>query len=206
MYKFQYFISVTLISSIYWVIVLGNAWRIKKTLGKTPHIKPIHRLESLLWVGWLSILLSWYIIPLGQYMYPEYYLFKPLIQHNSLIVGLIVSVVGLLGTLWSYGVFGLDWAISSSAPRNQIVMTGPYAMLRHPIYGFQFLVFLGCCMVVSCWAALMVMALHAICIHVKALDEEKALSKIFGHSYQEYCSKTPRFIPAAWPQKEMNTQ
>lgn len=81
---------------------------------------------------------------------------------------------------------------------SQLVMDGPYALVRHPMY--VCVLWLGIAAVVLYATALklMLLALLYIILHVKAAMEEAMLLNAFP-DYAEYMGKVGRFLPRRTP-------
>jgi 1-acyl-sn-glycerol-3-phosphate acyltransferase len=75
----------------------------------------------------------------------------------------------------------------SALPPQQLVQTGPYAWVRHPIYlGFH-LALLGAALVTGSRAALLIVTPAFLpCWIMYALLEERSLKKRFGETYRHY--------------------
>jgi protein-S-isoprenylcysteine O-methyltransferase Ste14 len=79
-----------------------------------------------------------------------------------------------------------------------VVSTGPYALVRHPMYGGAFLMFLGMPLALGSWWGLAVLAVGMPALIWRLLDEERLLTeKLPG--YSEYKDKMPwRLVPFVW--------
>lgn len=79
-----------------------------------------------------------------------------------------------------------------------VISTGPYALVRHPMYVGGFLMFLGMSLALGSWWGLLVLALMMPALIWRLLDEEKLLTeKLPG--YAEYKNKvTWRLVPLVW--------
>ncbi len=116
----------------------------------------------------------------------------------------LVSVVGL--TLFFAGVFVIFWSKQwlgrqySLAPRVQsnhvLVMSGPYAFVRHPIYAGALLALFGLNIALESFAGLLAWLAIAIPGHVwRAWEEEKVLAKHFNTLFEDYCNRTGFIFP-----------
>ncbi len=84
------------------------------------------------------------------------------------------------------------------ADNQRVIATGPYRVLRHPMYAGAVLLFLGTPPALgSQWGSLLVPPLFGI-LAARLLDEERYLS-IHLSGYQEYCRRVRyRLIPFVW--------
>ncbi len=110
-------------------------------------------------------------------------------------VGMVLAGFALLE--WSHRALAANW---SDQPRitqtQQLVQTGPYRWIRHPIYT-SFLLILGATLIISanwlvglCW--IVSVSLDAA---VRIRFEEQALRDKFGQEYEAYLSKTGSLLP-----------
>ncbi|MCU0650750.1 MAG: isoprenylcysteine carboxylmethyltransferase family protein [Candidatus Omnitrophica bacterium] len=85
-----------------------------------------------------------------------------------------------------------------SRKSTSLVVTGPYAMVRNPMY--LGIIMIGCGLVLAVlkpWALLIFLAGFLFLYHNLFPKEEKSLAQKFGNSYKEYCSAVPRILPRA---------
>jgi protein-S-isoprenylcysteine O-methyltransferase Ste14 len=81
---------------------------------------------------------------------------------------------------------------------QQVISTGPYAVVRHPMYAGAFVMLLGVPLALGSWWAYIFVFLLFAAIVGRLLHEEKFLS-IHLTGYREYCGKTRyRLIPFTW--------
>lgn len=107
-------------------------------------------------------------------------------SRESLIVGLPVSITGLLLRSWATGHLAKD---------RELATTGPYARMRNPLYTGTLIVALG--MVVACrsiWLAVVFAAVFLL-VYFPAIElEEQHLRNIFP-CYTAYAFRVHRFLP-----------
>ncbi len=111
--------------------------------------------------------------------------------------GLIIASAGFLLLEWSHRALGQNW---SDQPRitssQQLIQTGPYHWIRHPIYS-AFLLILGSTLLITAnWlvGGLWIAAVASDAI-IRIRYEEAVLLDRFGDDYQDYQRRTGRFIP-----------
>ena len=83
-------------------------------------------------------------------------------------------------------------------PGQQIAASGPYAIIRHPMYSSAVLLFVGSALALgSYWAVLVALVMVGL-MAAWLLDEEQFLrGKLAG--YDEYCRKVRyRLLPWVW--------
>ena len=81
---------------------------------------------------------------------------------------------------------------------QQVVDTGLYALVRHPMYSVTLLLFLSMPLVLGSWYALIPFAFYPVIIIVRLKDEEALLSRELP-GYEAYKEKVKyRLIPFVW--------
>lgn len=116
-----------------------------------------------------------------------------------------VTVVGLGLVLVSYGLFFLVLRENSYASRvievseaQRVISTGPYAVVRHPMYVATNAMFLATPLALGSWWALVPAVLVLPGMVWRILDEEKQLREGLP-GYREYCEKVRwRQVPGLW--------
>jgi protein-S-isoprenylcysteine O-methyltransferase Ste14 len=84
------------------------------------------------------------------------------------------------------------------APDQTVISTGPYAVVRHPMYAGALIMLFGTPLALGSWWALLLFILMTFVIIWRLLDEERFLAKSLP-GYNEYCKKVPyRLIPSIW--------
>ena len=92
-----------------------------------------------------------------------------------------------LGDLWSAGV--------SRKEGHRVIDTGPYGIVRHPIYTGGFLAFFATA-IVKASPFVFLLALFVIVVFTrKAFLEERFLREEFGESYDAYRQRVPMLVP-----------
>ncbi len=106
-------------------------------------------------------------------------------------VWMVQSAVSALGKQWSLSARVLK--------EHSLVTSGPYRLVRHPIYAAMFGMLLGSGVLVSRWESVSVGAAFYLCGTVfRVRIEERLLRAVFGSAYENYARKVPALIPR-WP-------
>ncbi|MFY9260323.1 MAG: isoprenylcysteine carboxylmethyltransferase family protein [Gallionella sp.] len=105
-----------------------------------------------------------------------------------LIVGNYLCIVTL---------FHLGRSISIMAEARQLVTSGPYRFVRHPLYLAEEIATIGIFMQFMSWQAAVVLGVHFIFQIVRMRNEERVLSATFPE-YHDYAQRTARLIPGVW--------
>jgi protein-S-isoprenylcysteine O-methyltransferase Ste14 len=89
--------------------------------------------------------------------------------------------------------------IKAQTERGQtIVSTGPYAIVRHPMYGSVLFFFAGTPLLLGSWYGLLILPLILVLLAVRVLIEERTLRREFA-DYADYARKVRfRLVPLVW--------
>ncbi|MFY9745547.1 MAG: isoprenylcysteine carboxylmethyltransferase family protein [Acidobacteriaceae bacterium] len=111
-------------------------------------------------------------------------------------LGATVTVAGLLFAVWAREHLGRNWSRSVTIKQgHELIATGPYAVVRHPIYTGTLAAFLGMAIAVSQVRGFLAFALIFIVLWVKLRMEEAWMRSEFGETYAAYARKTAALIP-----------
>jgi protein-S-isoprenylcysteine O-methyltransferase Ste14 len=111
-------------------------------------------------------------------------------------IGTAMYVVGLLTAIMGRLQLGTNWTnIEDSAvkPDRQMVTSGVYRFVRHPIYSGDLLLLVGLELALNSWLVLATLAPLAVVVR-RAAAEEAMLAREFP-AYLAYQERTKRFIP-----------
>lgn len=87
------------------------------------------------------------------------------------------------------------WASGCIEKGKTLCKTGPYSIVRHPLYLGTFLIGLGIVLTSSIkWITLYII-LFLLFYGGKLLEEERELERKFGDEYREYKREVPAFFP-----------
>jgi protein-S-isoprenylcysteine O-methyltransferase Ste14 len=117
-----------------------------------------------------------------------------LIFLTPLKIGSTVFVVGAV--LYTLGLVGLVVAIFDFrvTPVGEPVTRGLYTVSRHPQIVMLFVMFLGMCLAIGSWLALLALLTSRLLQHFGILAEEEACLEQYGESYRSYMKRVPRYI------------
>ena len=79
---------------------------------------------------------------------------------------------------------------------HQLIRTGPYRLVRHPIYASLLGMLLATAAVVARWEAALAAALVYVAgTEIRVRAEDRLLARRFGPSFEEYRRTVPAYIP-----------
>ncbi len=107
-------------------------------------------------------------------------------------------VAALLVGAGSVGSFVVLWRLGKSfsimPEARKLVTTGPYAVVRHPLYGVEMITIVGTAMqFLQPWATLIAIGVVAL-LWIRSVYEEAVLARAYPE-YAAYRTRTKRFIP-----------
>jgi len=110
-------------------------------------------------------------------------------------IGLALFGVGLAFAVWARVHIGRNWGTPMTQKvEPELVTSGPYRLVRHPIYSGVILAGIGTAVALS-WLWLPVVALAGIYFIYSATVEERYLSEQFPDSYPSYKRSTKMLVP-----------
>jgi protein-S-isoprenylcysteine O-methyltransferase Ste14 len=110
-------------------------------------------------------------------------------------IGLAVFFLGLALAIWARVYLGRNWGMPMSQKADpELVTTGPYSSIRHPIYSGIILAMIGTTIAVSLYWLIAVVVLGGYFIY-SATVEERFMASRFPDSYPEYKRSTKMLIP-----------
>jgi len=115
------------------------------------------------------------------------------------VLGLWVEAAGILFAVWARRSLGRNWSGAVAIKVDQqLVRSGPYRFVRHPIYSGLLGMYLGLTMVSGEVHALAGMVLVCAAYWRKIRLEEDYLGGLFGAEYDEYRNSTRAIVPGVW--------
>jgi protein-S-isoprenylcysteine O-methyltransferase Ste14 len=122
------------------------------------------------------------------------------LPHWLFYPGLIVFILGLGFTVWSYRTLGRFFSLEVQVQRtHEVVDTGPYSLLRHPGYAGVLFGFMGLGLALQSWVSVLVLLLATTAaLAYRAQREEKFLVAELGDEYVRYMTRTKRLVPYVW--------
>lgn len=187
-------------------IVLYGVWRgTQRQAGRTSG-----RAGGWLRSGWFYLITTLIFIGISIWAW------KPLPQTFPitsrvwmLVLGSLLYFPGLAFVLWGRLALGRNYFVSTGMGAQlfegqQLVTSGPFAIVRHPMYLGLFLTALGSLLLYHTWTTLF-FACFAPAMILRARREELLLTKEFGEQWQEYRQRVPMLVPRLPDMKNART-
>jgi protein-S-isoprenylcysteine O-methyltransferase Ste14 len=112
-------------------------------------------------------------------------------------VGIVLASFGIVATFVAQVAMGESWRIGvDPSERTELVTSGPFKLVRNPIFAAMLPTALGLALMVPNWPALigLVGLLLALELQVRVV-EEPYLREVHGERYREWAARTGRFVP-----------
>jgi protein-S-isoprenylcysteine O-methyltransferase Ste14 len=107
-----------------------------------------------------------------------------------------VTLAGVLFAVWARRSIGKFWSAAVTIKEgHQLVRSGPYAHIRHPIYTGLLTAVAGTTLELGRYRALVALVIFVIGFSRKAKKEEAFLAHEFGESFDEHKRHTGFFLP-----------
>jgi protein-S-isoprenylcysteine O-methyltransferase Ste14 len=179
---------------LYWLISARSAKTIQETrgwLGGNWH-------AILYWIGYLLIGDFKF---LGRFGIPTKRLAISLIAHTILAnaVAVLLLVGGLIIAITARHTLAGNWSNSVALKENhELITTGVYGYVRHPIYTGMLMMFLGTALSYGTLGAAIGFLVILIGILLKLKEEETLMTEHFAQEYKAYKEHTRTLIPFIW--------
>lgn len=110
-------------------------------------------------------------------------------------VGALLCAIGTGYAIWARVVIGRNWGMPMTLKAgHELVTTGPYAQVRHPIYAGILLAMVGSILVLSPWW-LAILIINGAQFFYAARKEETLMLRTFPEEYAAYMRRTWMLIP-----------
>ena len=114
------------------------------------------------------------------------------------IIGSILTIAGVTFAIWARYHLGKNWGMPMSVKEKpELVRSGPYEYVRHPIYTGVLVAIFGSLLIAGSWWIIIFVAASSYFLY-SAYQEEKLLMQQFPADYPKYKNKTKMIIPFLW--------
>ncbi|NVJ86646.1 MAG: isoprenylcysteine carboxylmethyltransferase family protein [Algoriphagus sp.] len=171
-------------------LATGKLKRIlKEKLGKA--YKWYRLFYSLFSLGLFLILLFFtFKIPPRQLFVPQ-----GLVEYFGYMFATFGTIIMVQSSkAWSMGKF-FGWVPEQGSEREQLIVSGWYKRIRHPLYAGLLLIFIGYFLVSGTYTALVHLGCLILYLPIGIYFEEKNLIAQFGEDYKNYQKAVPAIFP-----------
>jgi protein-S-isoprenylcysteine O-methyltransferase Ste14 len=100
------------------------------------------------------------------------------------LLSIVIVIPGCMIWIWSVIL------ILTKVPRQELITSGPYALVKHPLYtGVALFVLPWIGLLLNTWLGILIGVVLYVGSRMFAPEEERMLSQIYGASWDEYCNK-----------------
>ncbi|HTL29417.1 MAG TPA: isoprenylcysteine carboxylmethyltransferase family protein [Tepidisphaeraceae bacterium] len=186
-------LCIGLIVGAYWARVLKLVLKARRRTGRDANFVPPEPLGRALRIVWYPTVVIWIAHPLYSAWQPFGFLYlQPIVRWTSVAIAL----VAFIATLVCWKKMGKSWRMGIDPnEKTQLVVSGPYAYVRHPIYALSSLMMIASVTAVPTILMIVVGGIHLVFLQWEARREERHLVQIHGPSYANYMTTVWRFIP-----------
>jgi protein-S-isoprenylcysteine O-methyltransferase Ste14 len=172
---------------IFFVVWLIAAFRAKRTAERQSLESALaHRIP--VGVGWWLLLVPKWAGFLAYQVVPRTAL--------SQILGAVLCVLGLTFTLWARQTLAGNWSSNVTFKQDhELIRTGPYRVVRHPIYTGLLAMCLGTAIQIGQLRGAFSLLLVAFGFWIKLSQEERLLLRHFPDAYPAYQREVPALVP-----------
>ena len=111
-------------------------------------------------------------------------------------LGVVLTAAGIGVAFWARWHLGTNWSGTVTLKEgHELIRTGPYRSIRHPIYTGILLGLVGTAITFGQVRALLMVVIVWLSFYVKARREEFFLSQEFGPGFAEHKQHTGMFLP-----------
>ncbi len=192
---------VGLMLLVYWLRVLQLVARTRVNVGRAANIIPPESLGRIVRIVWFPVVVLWILVPLVT---PFLVNAPPILRparalYDSKLMGwsAVALAAAAFAATWVCWIrMGTSWRIGIDPnERTQLIFSGPYAYVRHPIYALSSVLMFCAVAAMPSALNLVVAALHLLFLQWEARREERYLRSLHGEAYANYASRVGRFFP-----------
>jgi protein-S-isoprenylcysteine O-methyltransferase Ste14 len=111
-------------------------------------------------------------------------------------IAVAINWMGILFAIWARVYLGTNWSSTVTVKEgHELIRSGPYALVRHPIYCGMLFGWLGLALERGRWTALIGVCVIFVGFRLKSRTEERFMREQFGEKYEEYRRRTAGLIP-----------
>ena len=182
-----FFYAIWLVMIVFWLVLARN---VKSTVRRQAALPRLMNLALLYAAAGL----------LADPFTPMSWLAMPFLPSSHwriwCALGAIMTLMGVLLTIWARLHIGRNWSsVAAVKADHELVTTGPYQWVRHPIYSGLTLGFVGTAVAIGQWRGVLAVALALIAIAQRIVIEERFMREQFGNAYDTYARRVQALLP-----------
>jgi protein-S-isoprenylcysteine O-methyltransferase Ste14 len=186
----------------YWFSVGVMIHRVRRRARTRDVVVPEDPLERHMWLVWVPLVIAWNVLPYlaVTHSHPLLAVSEFAREHTAYAalrwLAAVCAVACLALSIDSWARMGKNWRMGVSLERTtELVTSGLFGHIRHPIYALSILLMLCSIAIVATLPMLAVGVVHVTLMNLKARNEERHLVRTHGEAYRAYLATTGRFLP-----------
>jgi protein-S-isoprenylcysteine O-methyltransferase Ste14 len=183
--------TLAIIWTVFWVL-----WIVPAVFGK----RTVRRQSTGSRILQLVLLLSAYVLVvdsgrdwglLNRRVVPE--------GTTATVAGYGLLLAGMLFAAWARLFLGRNWSSDVTLKEDHtLVQSGPYRIVRHPIYTGLLVALLGTAIALGELRCFLGLLLATIAWKIKSMSEETLMVQQFGDQYARYREHVKGLVPYLW--------
>jgi protein-S-isoprenylcysteine O-methyltransferase Ste14 len=170
---------------VVWIVLQSRAKKTKKRESRSEILQ--HVLPALIGF-WLIFERFWKWPPIERKLLPD--------APRTWILGLALTAMGVALAIWARFSLGRNWSgVVTLKAGHELVGTGLYRRIRHPIYTGILLGAFGTAVIKGHLRGLLGFLVVLAMFYFKARREENFLRQEFGAGFEEHARRTGMFLP-----------
>jgi protein-S-isoprenylcysteine O-methyltransferase Ste14 len=138
--------------------------------------------------GWFLMLYPKPPPPLNRMLSPH--------TDSACIIGTLICVFGLFVTIWARRTLAGNWSSDVTFKQgHELVKTGPYRFVRHPIYTGLLLMALGTAVAAGPLRSWLGLVMVGVGFWIKLKQEERLMLRHFPEQYPVYQKQVKALVP-----------
>ncbi|MGZ9720392.1 methyltransferase family protein [Rhizobium miluonense] len=174
---------------IVWLLIwLFASFRVKRTVRQEDTLSRLGNTAPI-WIG------AFLLVAHPSWLGP---LQTPIIPHDRTTygIGAALTLIGLAFAVWARVHIGRNWSgVITLKEDHALIRSGPYALVRHPIYSGLMLAIIGSAIARGDIAAALAIIAVLYAVLRRVHIEESWMSETFGSAYADYKASTPALVP-----------
>ena len=170
---------------IYWIVSARKLKAVKQresAVERLQHLLPLIAAYFLLFSTQMSF--AW----LGKRFVPD----SPLLG----MLAVALTAAGVAFAIWARWHLGENWSGTVTLKADhELIRTGPYRSIRHPIYTGMLLAMIGTALAVGELRGILAFLITLASFYQKARREERFLHQEFGEKFAAHTQHTGMFLP-----------
>ncbi len=171
--------------ALFWLISAAGT---KQTERREPWRSRLLHILPLTVAGWLL----WADRVPGYFLNERIFAWSPW----TFATGVLITATGLAIAVWARVYLGRNWSGTVTIKHDhELIDTGPYAIVRHPIYTGLLLALIGSALARGQWRGLFGVLIAWVALWRKLQVEERWMEERFGTRYKSYRQRAPALVP-----------